>query len=84
MSVLDKVLIIIYLFVLFVVSFFGVYYRSNKPKEYHYLVLLIILTFFVEFFSHYSLLFFGKVIGWIFAIFLPIQYFLISLYFRGV
>lgn len=84
MTFYDKIVIVIYLLVLLISVFLGIYYKMTKPKEFYYLVILLIITFLVEFTSHYQLFMTKKVAGWLFAFFLPIQYCLLALYFQKI
>lgn len=84
MTIYDEITIIIYLFVLLISVFIGVYYKITKPKEFYYLVILLATTFFVEFVSHYQLFMTRKVAGWLFVLFLPIQYCLLAMYFQKI
>lgn len=84
MTIYDKIIIMIYLFVLLISVFLGIYYKITKPKEFYYLVILLVITFLVEFVSHYQLFMTNKVAGWLFAFFLPTQYCLLAMYFQKI
>lgn len=84
MAIYDKIVIIIYLLVLLIAVFLGIYHKITKPKEFSYLITLLIITFLVEFISHYQLFMTKKVAGWLFALFLPTQYCLLAMYFQKI
>lgn len=84
MNSIDKIATNIYLFIIFISIIIGVYFKMVKRKEFCYLVLLLALTFIVESIANYKILDKSFSRGWIYVLFVPIQYFLLSFYFRQI
>lgn len=48
------------------------------------LAILLTITLIVESIGYYNILTKNRIIGWLFSVFLPVQYFLYALYFRNI
>lgn len=84
MSNLEKIVIVIYLLIILICVFIGVYYKVTSKKEFWPLILLLTITLIVESLGYYNLFTAHKIAGWLFPIFLPAQYCLMGIYFKYI
>jgi hypothetical protein len=74
----------IYLFFLVTCFLVGVYYYKELTTSLRHLFWLVVITLFVEAIGTYNLIALKKVAGWVFHIYQPFEYYLVSAYFLQI
>lgn len=84
MNTIEIVTIALYMALIAFCVIIGLYRKAISEYTFFILTLLLGVTLIVESVGYYNLWTKNKIAGWIFLLFLPVQYLLYSLYFKNI
>lgn len=84
MKTIEILIVVLYMALIAFCIIIGLYRKATSEYTFFILTLLLGLTFVVESIGYFNLWTKNKIAGWVFLLFLPVQYILYTLYFRNI